>query len=78
MEHYGHLELSVDTFFRDRALAGINDRDGDLGLIAVTGLGILDHANNLHAIAEDLAEDDVAAVKPTVRKRILATFPGCS
>jgi hypothetical protein len=44
-------------------LAAICDDDVDLGLVAGALRGVLDSSDYLHAV-DDLAEDDVAAVKP--------------
>lgn len=60
----GYLELDMDTFFRDWALSGLGDLDRDLGLVTGAGLSLLNHLDDLHAITEDLAKDDVTAVEP--------------
>lgn len=72
----GYLELDVDTFFRDRALPGLGDLDGHLGLVARASLGLFNLLDDLHAITEDLAENDVTAVEPP-NERLLAIARQC-
>lgn len=59
------LKLRANTFSRDLQLAALGDLDGLDGLVAGTGWGVLDLLNDIVAL-EDLAEDDVAAIEPTV------------
>ena len=58
------LKFHADTFFGDLQLAALGDLDRLCRLVAGESLGILDLLNDLVAL-EDLAEDDVAAIKPT-------------
>jgi hypothetical protein len=60
-----HLEVDVNTFRRDLKLAALDDLDGLDGLIASSCLDVLNLLDNLVAL-EDFAEDDVAAIEPTV------------
>ena len=62
----GDLELNVYTFFGNRQLARLGDLDRLNGLVARPGLDLLDLLDNVVAL-EDLAEDDVTAVKPPVK-----------
>lgn len=57
----------MDTFRGDLQLAALDNLDGLDRLVARGGLGVLDLLYNVVAL-EDLAEDNVAAVEPTVEK----------
>jgi hypothetical protein len=59
------LEVDVNTFRGHLKLATLDNLDGIDGLIAREGLCSLDFLDNFVAF-EDFAEDDVAAIKPTV------------
>lgn len=63
----GNLELNVYTFVWNLQLARLDDLDRLNGLIARLGLDLLDLLDNIVAL-EDLAEDDVTAVKPPVKQ----------
>ena len=63
MDGLGNSELNVDTFFRDRQLAGLGDLNRVDGLVAGPSLDLLDLLDDVIAL-EDLAEDDVATVEP--------------
>lgn len=55
----------MDTFFGDLQLAALSDLDSLDGLVARLGGDVLDLLDDLIAL-KDLAENDVAAIKPTV------------
>lgn len=59
------LELDVNTFRGDLELAALENLDRLGGSVAWAGLGLLDLLDDLVAL-EDLTEDDVLAIEPTV------------
>lgn len=63
MQH--SLEFHVDTFWGHLQLAALGDLDRLDGLIARSGLDLLDLLDHVVTL-EDLAEDDVAAIQPAV------------
>lgn len=67
------LELRADTFFGNLQFAALGDLDRLGRLVAGLGLGVLDLLHNFVAL-EDLAEDDVTAIEPTVTIYISMTF----
>lgn len=59
------LEFHVDTFWGNFQLAALGDLDRLYGLVAWSGLDLLDLLDDIVAL-EDLTEDDVAAIQPAV------------
>lgn len=59
------LELNVSTFRGHLQLAALDNRDGRNRLVAASGLDVLDLVDDLPTLQE-LAEDDVLAIKPPV------------
>lgn len=65
----------MDTFRGHLQLSALCDLDRLGGAVAGLGLGLLDLLDDVEAL-EDLAEDDVTAIEPTVTMG-LAQFRGC-
>lgn len=55
----------MNTFRGDLELAALGNLDGLDGLVAGASLGVLDLLDEFVAL-EDLAEDDMAAIEPSV------------
>ena len=65
------LKLHMDTFFGDLQLAALDDLDLLDGPITRLGRSVLNDLDDLVAL-EDLAEDNVTAVEPTMATSALA------
>lgn len=65
----------MDTFFGHRQLPALDDLDGLLGLVARVLVDVLNLFDDVVAL-KDLAKDDVLAVQPATKSRLVGNLGG--